>query len=984
MGSLRAATSVSGGPVRETNRMPAPKIQLLLARHAESAWRGAIRPWLEESCTRLTRSYVVVPTRGQAQGLKQRCVAENLPLLGVEFLSPGLARQKWLPLAGPAPVLGRELLLFELRVAIALRLAVLPEDDAQRGLLKSLQSDTERALDDFDELLKAGHDAQGFDEPLLREVFAEVAARVADLGGELGPRQSKAVAGGSVPEGKGVAHGRLLVHGLGAEAWGEFFNVAAFARCFDDVTVILPEPEFASRRALDEEWIALWERFLGVPPLPLDEPPPEQTCEAVAAWWGMSDLEATQAEGTRAPAVLAGRTRGEEMRLVADRVVRLLAGGAADIAVVFPKAGPAPALLSRLLTERGVAHADLLPRSAPPALEVRLQRALLAFHAQGGRLDELLALWPLLLAAGQTELPLLAARGVCERLFDEQLTHSLADCAASFEGRDRPEWKEVARVANLLLPVWPEELTLGEALERFSKTSAAFGQETPPGWAALAGFAERERRVLPVAEILALFDSFLPKETRAAPTVAGTGFARVVLTTRRRAEGLAWSHTIFACSNAGVWPQRQSASGWLTDERRQSLNRANPNLPAMPTADDRVWLEKRGCAALARDTSEQVLFSAALADEAEPETALAPNAWLERVLWRQERRSDDLQAEFAARVPAVRAVDEPSESVKAWLETWSGRRDPARPFDERFFSVDPAKIRPARLAARTIEAAAADPAVLWYEAVLDCERLEHGPLLRSGPRALGQLVHRVLAKALRGSRTEGDFFPRPDKTEAEARLAGELRGLRALWPADRYWDSFHAGLAHACEELLAGVLALDTGSFVATELRLPEGARISLADGTELELSGRMDLIFSDRETWAGATVDIVDFKTGGDEPLSAKRMADKGDSLQLGVYLAAARSLGVRSGRVWMVKPGGCSSLAMPELGDAIAAPLAKIARHLATGRYGSLAKDRTKYDAVQVERPLASVPVSNAILRKKYAATFGESTNGDGGSDE
>ena len=74
-----------------------------------------VRPWLTAESGRLTRRYVVVPTRGQSHALKQRCLAEGVALLGVEFLSPGLARQKWLALARPAqPAPGHELLLLGL------------------------------------------------------------------------------------------------------------------------------------------------------------------------------------------------------------------------------------------------------------------------------------------------------------------------------------------------------------------------------------------------------------------------------------------------------------------------------------------------------------------------------------------------------------------------------------------------------------------------------------------------------------------------------------------------------------------------------------------------------------------------------------------------------------------------------------------------------------------------------------------------------
>jgi hypothetical protein len=286
---------------------------------------------------------------------------ENLALLGVEFLTPGLARQKWLPLVSTVPVLGRELLLFELRVAIARRLQSLEPGDTDQGLLKSLLSDAERALDDFDALLKAKFGADDFSHPVVRSVFEELEHRIGALGYQLGARQSAEVALKSVPTAAAKMGGRLLIYGLSAEAWGEFFNVAAFARRFDDVTVVLPEPEFRGQRALDEAWIEVWQAILGVSALSIDAPAPEQTCEQVAAWWcGGADETLALGKDVLLPKVLVGRTRTAEMQLVADELVCLIDGGAEDIAVVFPKADAAHARLAGLLTERAVPFVDLL------------------------------------------------------------------------------------------------------------------------------------------------------------------------------------------------------------------------------------------------------------------------------------------------------------------------------------------------------------------------------------------------------------------------------------------------------------------------------------------------------------------------------------------------------------------------------------------------------------------------------------------------
>ena len=62
---------------------PDRAVEFYLSRFAEGEWREVVRPWLERSRGALRRSLVVVPTRGQAQALKQRCLEEAVPLLGV-------------------------------------------------------------------------------------------------------------------------------------------------------------------------------------------------------------------------------------------------------------------------------------------------------------------------------------------------------------------------------------------------------------------------------------------------------------------------------------------------------------------------------------------------------------------------------------------------------------------------------------------------------------------------------------------------------------------------------------------------------------------------------------------------------------------------------------------------------------------------------------------------------------------------------------
>jgi hypothetical protein len=210
--------------------------------------------------------------------------------------------------------------------------------------------------------------------------------------------------------------------------------------------------------------------------------------------------------------------------------------------------------------------------------------------------------------------------------------------------------------------------------------------------------------------------------------------------------------------------------------------------------------------------------------------------------------------------------------------------------------------------------------------------------------------------------------------------------LRAARPADRYWESFHAELEAMCEILLEKVIGLEAGRFVATEVNLPQGSTIPVgAEGVRFPVYGRVDLVRIDRTDWLNARVDVVDFKTGKDDKLSAAKMGRDGSSLQLGIYLEAMRSVGAPHGRVHLLKPdaGDGGSLGMEELPEALAS-LARLGRHLETGVYGALTADYSEYSMFGCPWPLASAPVPAKILKEKFAVTFGVSAENAEAVDE
>jgi hypothetical protein len=943
-----------------------PGAELFLSRFAEGEWLGVVRPWLEACRGTLGRSLVVAPTRGHTHALKRRCMAEDVALLGVEFLTPGLARKK--RGAGADP--GRDLQLLILRTRIESRMALLDEKDPARLIWRSLASDLEVALGDFDDLIRAGFQAEHFPRAELREVFGEMAEWMARHGFVLGPIGDRAAA---LERTQTPVADRLLLLPGGPECRGEFFGLAALAWRCPSITVALPEPEFGGGGAGDEAWVEAWEKILGINQEVVEAPDPTESCASVAELWGGEGKLAENVE------VIVGRSRLEEMERVAERIVSLLRSGSDNIAVVFPRADPAHVRLARRLDALGVPFADLIGTSGTPPTETRVQRAMVDFYEKGGRLEELLALWPLLKAQNLVRITVGKAREACQRLFDRVQSHAVEPQLALLEASEDAEGREVGRVARLLLPAWPAKLTLSDALDLFESARDRINPGAPAGWAALRDFAGRVPELMPAGAILEAIRAFLPEKGPVEGAPNRSGFAHVTLTTARRAAGVAWSETIFVESNRGVWPERRESSCWLGDKERRELAAQGEFRIGPATADERMALERRLYSAISRDTAHRVIFSEAEHDDEDPEVRLEPNPWLERVQQALRRRSEDAGAGPPAAIrenaPRHRSVDTSGVPAVAgeWLSVWRRRRDPEAPFDE-FFLADPAGRRPTSLSAKQIEAGIGDPARFWFDAVIHLKGVDWKPFQRARRKQIGVAVHDTLAKSLRGTPHEGFFFELPGRGEAQARLDAELEILRARWPSDRYWDSFFLEVSGAANALLSQVFSLPRSTYAAVETWVPKGATVPVGIAGRIAVRGRMDLVLSDKPAWQGAQVQVVDFKTGSDTGLSVKSMASRGASLQLGIYLEAARSAGA-SGAVWMLKPDKkVARIDMAELPGALA-KLEILGWHLASGIYGALTPDRTDYTH-GFQWPLACAPIGAAVLQLKFDRTFGAGT--------
>jgi hypothetical protein len=969
---------------QRSEAVDAAPVDFLLYRHVAAAWEPCIRPWLEAAAHFPGRSWVVVPSRGQAQAWKQTCVERGLPLLGVEFLTPGLARQKWVAGGGLAPAMGRELLLFGLGRLVDARLGS-DLEETERALLLSLRTDLETALDDFDALLRAGFGPEAFAWPALTRVFQELVEWVDRLGFGLAPTQALAAAGSPA-----AFAARALVLGLGPENSGEFPNVLALVRSVREATLLLPEPEMRGNRDGGERWIEAWEAALGAHAVPIDAEAVPHCGSAVAGWLPRADEEVGVDWGHVSTWIAASRQA--EAEAITERVANWAGEPDAAVAVVFARADALFLNVRRRLGERGVAFRDEIGAAGLVSAEMALQRSLLKFWEGGCQWPDLVELWPHLIRIGATTLSAHRLRRAVQRWFDATQTLALRDALAAIEAGTGEAALALSKLLPRLALDWPEAMTLADVLARCEAAWLAWETGTPAGWEALRAFAIKDGETAAPKKWLALVQSFLAEPGSEAKPRGTASFARVVLTTRRRADGAPWTHLWLAEANAGLWPQRMESSCWLPDERRSELASTAAHGLSVFTADERAWQEKCSYARLARDTSRQIVLSAALGDPAEPGEELAPNPWLERLLWASPERPPGASLEAAFHVAVRREPPRAPEHAPTVVEctrrvrVLRSRLDYLYPFDEYMLRHRSAMLRPASAAARVLERAMTDPAELWFAEVLGATGVSWEPLQRARRKWIGQTAHELVAAGLRGEPAGGDFHRRPPVGEALARARAEAASRRAAALDDAYWESCYTEALGVCERLLGAVLGIEgLPEYVAIEYTLPGTAWVGLGGEAKLGLRGRIDAVFTDQPEWRGASVEVVDFKTGTEGVFSAEAMAG-GRSLQLGLYLEALRNLGVRSGGVWMVRPGlqPPRRVGMGELDKALAG-LSRLRRHLESGTYGALTADQTLYSSSSLQWPLACPPLPAAVLKEKFARSFPEDESRSGeGSDE
>jgi hypothetical protein len=795
----------------------------------------------------------------------------------------------------------------------------------------------------------------------------------------------------------------VLISGFDGAHWSEWFALRTAVELAKSATIVLEEPR-GNFSDVDLCWIGSWEEVCGEA---------QRTSRVTpGAALGDSLFSEMEMRGGAKPTKHYDFLIGTNFSEQAEAITRQCVGYLADekctrLGVIFAGRGALPRLVASSLERLEIPHNDGLGHIVPGLFEsaeweawIELQRA--------PRLSSFLRFLNALPDPGVVsgKIP----RQVFERTLNEGYQEVLLDdlellrefCAASIDDKSR-----AAAEALRALPFLPARATFAEFLEQTHIALAHLGWKQHA--LELNNRADQPQS-LDVKFSRALFLSWL-KETAATSDAerSATGdhpYARLQLLTVARAQNQEWSHLIFAGWNEGAWPPATGAEFARAEEIRafnQSVQQLNERAARQGSQgeghtsvreDHSLYLgpsEQRAIAlrqfdALLESASECVTLTASLVQEDAPERFWNPSELFTDLYLKTrgepltQKTLQNLQL-ATARLPKPAGVTD----VQQTLIAFKARRDSATTAGEYDFALRPnqAHRRVPTLSVSDLQLMVSSPAIVWMKRYLGVEAPED----TANPWAAttGKWVHHWLAKIIE-TRNGNIFsaFPTLAKIDQRICLAADER-YAALQQLCRlagkvvpdWWISGWLNARYLARHLGAKIGATKGWNWMATELLVGRHGMVKIANGVDLQLHGRIDLVLAqdNASSFAGEKIWVVDYKTGSTKELKTSDLHDslvKGTTLQLGLYALAMRELGaaeVSASIVALTVKNVAPQLSVIDLTPHtdIFADLSKMQR---TGIFGMKAEIRPAF-GYSARYPLATLPIDNDILEDRWALT-------------
>jgi hypothetical protein len=991
--------------------------RLCVASSPRAAWDSAARPWFQQhahgSWARDLLTVVVVPTRNHANELKSRLLADDVPYLGLHFVTPAGLRD--LLFCEDA---ARRASWPQLRVLLSIsaeEIAQARTHDA--SIARAVMRAPDTLLRTLDRVETAGWDFNDLALPSFAGVVARFRQHLHACGLQMPARLDRDGAMHVAEQAPKIA--ALLVTGFDGAHWADWPLLHAAAETAIEATIVLPDARDEARE-LDETWIGTWEEQYGeAAQLTSTEPRAETLFPDLFEPELHTGTPAVPASQTH---FLVGRTVSEQAKAVVALTEAFLGSAAAErIGILFAGPGALARSVAALLAEAGIPHHDGIAHLAPGPFEEEAWFAWLELQ-ENPRLRILLRFLRSSPAAAAlfNGLRVEQIEDVLRRSHRDLLIDDLALLRAYCAGLSFRSGADAVAQGLAAIRFLPEQTTFSGFLNATREIFAVFCwrdrlscvEQAAVGWCEhLDTQFARTTFLRWLGEVTA---SVLPVRS----PEGDHPYSRVQLLHYAHADGQQWSHLIFTGLNEGSWPRRADETGLLDDREIAELNGRIKKLNRRAVRQGRqgeghsiVAAGKTFCLGPAehRATAERQLqnlresatvaigATANLVEETAPERFANPSEFFTR-LYFEARGEAPGEATMAAleqqtstwlarhaQLPAKSSEPDVAQTAIAYR----ARNTPEVQFGEYEFALREPLPRDITLSATDWEQVIKAPALVWLKKFLGVEAAEDE--FTNWNMAIGQWVHAWLSHI---AKSDGAFVERPQAEDVRSRVRNaalrfrvDVQGLLGRALPD-WWISAWNQAAFIADTLAETITTTDGWSHFATEWTLPP-SRIRVSDAAEFAVRGRVDLLIAKRATEAGTfpfeDVWIIDYKTGrraslapGRKVVGEKAVEDfrtkllDGKGVQLAIYALALHALGAREVGVSLLtreleldRPQ--VSFPAIEAQRAIWEEFARISRSGVFGMRGSL---RGEF-RFQKDYPLATLGFDADFLEEKWNAT-------------
>ncbi|MFH1067014.1 MAG: PD-(D/E)XK nuclease family protein [bacterium] len=946
--------------------------ELFAGENFTALWEEAIRLWLKNAVAQSWRDHrptsILCPSVAWLHFLKEKMAAGKMGALALHFWLPADARAFLIKKLTPELQLG-DASTFRLLLSAA----CLEEKDS---LSQTLAADASSLWQAMELASSAGVALPKANQGRFQKFCAlKSKARLMEISEadtallKLSKEQSRPLQ-------------NILLVGFSSAHWPLWNLLRATIQSSDQSAVCLPQPRVESEK-MDMLWLSSWEQFLGA-----------------AHFCALPDAsEETSAPATIFRVALSLRKQAEA---AVSQVAAFLREAASlprcRVGIVVSGPGVLAREIAVLLDEMNIPHHDTVGHLTPPAPDEDAWQAWLAQQREP-ILQTLLAL--LRLAPQLTDLPIQQIESLFYTALGETMTNDIAIALAYWSASSSSNERILAENLQHIRDAWQpfnETACLGDFLNQTIRALRCLEWEER---AFVEALRKRYENCLDIICSRRAFLKWLQEQSetrqRARASNGSHLFAPVHLLSYAEAEGQEWSHLILTGLNEDEWPRAFALPPWLTEEIIQEHNLAAVTMGKQGAGHEVIkegkgicfgpseWssLQHRQFQCLTDSAARSLCCLWSLSDESEPSRVMQPSDCLASFYSvKTEKILDDNEQQLARQMqvwldhsspplPLALPPADLTQTAEAYLARWNSNA----PFGIYDFALKQPPPQQIQLACKEFEDTFRQPALVWMKKFLGVQP-DREPV--GWPITQGVWAHRWLSHAVNPAQKQKwivresaeKFRNHLVMATEQTRLRMETifqqtgRSLSGKWLAA--WNE-----ARSCAaELLESVLELSEWSEAKTEWRLPPHFSVPLKNGSQLLLSGQIDLALSlskqtDERALAGS-VWILDYKTG-DSGLRINPQTGAG--LQLALYGLACCEADEIS--VSFVQPGQkISALWTKENFLAHDFFWQGLARLQQTGIFGMRGKVYAEFGFGR-KYPLAMLPVDEELLEKKWELT-------------